>query len=85
MSYKVKVTKDQYIRLRGTNWAQGATNQTDAQGNPLVDELDYIDYPNPKTDGLKADGSPDLVHGNTPDNAWADLWFYSNPVFVDVK
>ena len=85
MSFKVKATKDVYFRLRGTNLAQGATNQTDAQGNPLIDELDYIDYPNPKTGGLNPDGSPDLIHGNTPDNAWADLWFYANPVFVDVK
>lgn len=85
MSFKIKARKDMYFRLRGTNLAQGAINQTDAQGNPLIDELDYIDYPNPKTGGLNPDGSPDLIHGNTPDNAWADLWFYTNPVFVDVK
>ena len=79
MTYKVKVTKDMYVRLRGTNWADGATNQTDAKGNPLVDELDYIDFPNFK------DGGATTIHGNTPDNAWADLWFYSNPVFVNVR
>ena len=85
MTFKIKASKDMYFRLRGTNWAKGATNQTDASGNPLADTLDYIDYPNPKTGGLKPDGSADLVHGNTPDNAWADLWFYANPVFVNVK
>ncbi len=85
MTFKVKASKDSYFRLRGTNWADGATNQTDAKGNPLVDELDYIDYANPKTGGLNPDGSPDLIHGSTPDNAWADLWFYANPVFVNVK
>jgi hypothetical protein len=85
MTFKVKATKDMYFRLRGTNWAAGTPFQTDAKGNPLVDELDYIDYPNPKTGGLKPDGTPDLIHGSTPDNAWADLWFYANPVFVDVK
>jgi hypothetical protein len=79
MTFKVKASKDMYFRLRGTNWMQGATNQTDAQGNPLVDELDYVDYPNPK------DGGATTVHGNTPDNSWADLWFYSNPVFLNVK
>jgi hypothetical protein len=26
-----------------------------------------------------------LMGGNTPEKAWADLWFYSNPVFVQVK
>jgi hypothetical protein len=85
MSFKVKAANDMYFRLRGTNLAAGSTNQTDAQGNPLIDELDYVDYPNPKTGGVKADGSPDLIHGNTPENCWADLWFYSNPVRVDVK
>jgi hypothetical protein len=85
MTFKVKASKDMYFRLRGTNWADGATNQTDAKGNPLVDELAYIDFANPKTGGLKPDGSPDLIHGSTPDNAWADLWFYANPVFVNVK
>jgi hypothetical protein len=85
MTFKVKAGKDGYFRLRGTNLAAGTPNQTDAQGNPLVDTLDYIDFPNPKTGGVKADGSPDLIHGSTPENAWTDLWFYSNPVFVDVK
>jgi len=85
MTFKVKATKDMYFRLRGTNWAAGTPFQTDAKGNPLVDELDYVDYANPKTGGLKPDGTPDLIHGSTPDNAWADLWFYANPVFVDVK
>jgi hypothetical protein len=86
MSFTIKATKDMYFRLRGSNFIAGTPNQTDAQGNPLVDELDYIDYANPKTGGLKPDGvTPDLIHGNTPDNAWADLWFYSNPIFVDVK
>jgi hypothetical protein len=79
MTYTVKVSKDMYLRLRGTNWADGTTDQTDAQGNPLVDTLDYVDFPNP------ADGGATTLHGNTPDNAWADLWFYSNPVFIDVK
>ena len=82
MTFKVKAGKDSYFRLRGTNLAAGTPNQADAQGNPLVDTLDYIDFPNPKTGGVKADGSPDLIHGSTPENAWADLWFYSNPVFV---
>ena len=86
MSFTVKATNNMYFRLRGTNWTTGANpTQIDTKGNPLVDELDYIDYPNPKTGGLKPDGTPDLIHGSTPDNAWADLWFYSNPVFVSVQ
>jgi hypothetical protein len=79
MTFKVKASKDQYFRLRGTNLAANTATQTDAQGSPLVDTQDYVDYPNPK------DGGATIVHGNTTDNAWADLWFYSNPVFVNVK
>ena len=79
MTFKVKASKDMYYRLRGTNLAPNTATQTDAQGNPLQDTLDYVDYPNPK------DGGATTVHGNLPDNAWADLWFYSNPVFVNVK
>jgi len=25
------------------------------------------------------------VHINTPDVAWGDLWFYSNPIFISVQ
>jgi len=85
VSYTLKPTADMYLRLRGTNWPVNTPNQTDAQGNPLIDELDYVDYPNPKTGGVKPDGTPDLLHGNTPETAFADLWFYSNPIFIDVK
>jgi hypothetical protein len=85
MTFKVKATKDMYVRLRGTNWAPNTANETDSKGNPVVDTLSYVDFPNPVTGGVKPDGSPDLIHGNTPDLAWADLWFYSNPIFVDVK
>lgn len=32
------------------------------------------------------DGNPvlDVPGENTPEKTWADLWFYSNPIFVDV-
>ncbi len=52
----------QYLRLRGTNLAVGVAGQTDAQGNPLMDN-----------NGQSS---------NTAADAWADLWFYSNPVFI---
>lgn len=34
-----KVGKNQYFRLRGTNQGLNVTNETDAQGNPLLDSL----------------------------------------------
>jgi hypothetical protein len=80
MTYKVKASGNMYFRLRGTNWKPGMNpTQIDDQGNPVVDTADYVDYPNPVNGGLTN------VNGSTPDNAWADLWFYSNPVFVHVK
>lgn len=81
-SFKVKADKDMYFRLRGTNLAPSTANETDAQGNPLVDTLSYVDTPNPDP---KAAVATPTVHGNLPEIVWSDLWFYSNPVFVDVK
>jgi hypothetical protein len=79
MTYRVKAGTDMYLRLRGTNLRAGTPNQTDARGNPLVDTLDYVGFPNFR------DGGVANIRGNTPANAWADLWFYSNPIFVDVE
>lgn len=40
LRYRVRgVKKSQYFRLRGTNLAPGTVNETDAEGNPLRDDL----------------------------------------------
>ncbi|NTV89954.1 MAG: hypothetical protein HGA22_06275, partial [Clostridiales bacterium] len=40
MSYEVKnVGSDMYFRLRGSNLGFGVANETDSDGNPLVDTL----------------------------------------------
>ena len=57
-------TADMYFRLRGTNQGLNVPLQTDANGNPLNDELEGL---------------------NDEAKAWADLWFYSNPIFIDVQ
>ncbi|HEX2946103.1 MAG TPA: hypothetical protein VHT96_09115 [Clostridia bacterium] len=63
ITWEVKnISNDIYFRLRGTNLSYNVPNETDAQGNPLID---------------------DLVGQNNADKAYADLWFYSNPIFVD--
>lgn len=62
--YDLKVEKNQYFRLRGTNLAPNTPNETDALGNPLVDSL---------------------MGTNNGNKAYADLWFYSNPIFVQCK
>jgi hypothetical protein len=77
MVVRVKGTANMYFRLRGTNVAPNTANKTDAQGNPLDDELGYAPIPNP------ADGGATMTAPvNSPDIAWADLWFYSNPIFL---
>ena len=71
-----------YFRLRGTDLAPGTTNQTDASGDPLVDTLTYQTLPNP--DPAQVATQP-TVTISTPRQAWADLWFYSDPIFVKVR
>jgi len=60
--------KNTYYRLRGTNLAPNTPNQTDANGNPLVD-----------TALTSVKGT------NTATEAFSDLWFYSNPIFVNAS
>ncbi len=60
-TYTFTPAKSCYLRLRGTNMPPNTLNETDAQGNPLLD-----------------------VTPNTDVAAWADLWFYSNPIFIKV-
>lgn len=64
------VHEDMYFRLRGTNLPPGFPNETDLDGNPLVDDL-------------VCDGTQTPPFCNTPEKAYADLWFYSNPIFVE--
>lgn len=65
INYTMKnIDGDMYFRLRGTNLAVNTLHETDADGNPLADEL---------------------VGDNNASKAYADLWFYSNPIFVSVN
>lgn len=61
------VTKNLSLRLRGTNLGVNVPYETDADGNPLMDDL--------ATQHLGLDNAQE---------AWADLWFYSNPIFISV-
>jgi hypothetical protein len=105
-------TNDMYFRMRGTNMPKGTPNETDADGNPLLDyyannipcPFPYAD-PDPATDVLEfdpmacpfylpvnaeledADGNP-LPPSQVIDfdvEAWTDLWFHANPIFVEVE
>jgi hypothetical protein len=62
-----------YFRLRGTNMPLDTPNETDADGNPLIDSLAHnIHY---TKDGVDTVLDADVA-------AWSDLWFYSNPIFI---
>jgi hypothetical protein len=68
--------KNMYFRLRGTNLAPNTRCETDSDGNPLIDRADDVLNPN---------CSEFFVSHDNADEAWRDLWFYSNPIFVKVQ
>ena len=93
MSYVVPAAKtSQYFRLRGSNLPAAVPFETDANGNPL---LDFISNPSDGTLPGKIPCSDTACPAHMRTLAgvkyasydvagWADLWFYSNPVFVEV-
>ncbi len=83
--------KSYYFRLRGTNLPPGVPFETDASGNPLPDsEANDNLYASMNSAELEA-LLPAGFHYTTTSKldevveAYADLWFYSNPVFVAVR
>lgn len=75
--YHMKNTeKNMYFRLRGTNVAPNTLCETDSDGNPLIDRADAELNPNCEAFFTAHDKA---------DEAWRDLWFYSNPIFVTVQ
>jgi hypothetical protein len=86
MSYRIPAVKvSKYLRLRGTNLLPATPFETDIDGNPLLDfgvagNIACADATCPAhmaaPNGTKT-SSFDVA-------AWADLWFYSNPVFIEV-
>jgi hypothetical protein len=87
MSYRMPAVKvSQYLRLRGTNLPVSTPFETDANGSPLLDfgsdgKIPCADAACPAhmvaVGGAKT-SSLDVA-------AWSDLWFYGNPVFVEVR
>jgi len=71
-----------YFRLRGAGLPAGTPNQTDAAGDPLIDTITYRTLPNPDPADVVTQPTVTI---NTPQQAWSDLWFYSDPIFVKVK
>jgi hypothetical protein len=93
MSFKVSgVQNSQYFRLRGTNLPAAVPFETDANGNPLNDyEVAPFDQTLPGNVPCNDAGCPahlrtvaGVKYSGVDLAAWSDLWFYANPVFVEV-
>jgi hypothetical protein len=74
------------VRLRGTNLPAATPFETDSKGNPLLDfgsdlKIPCTDAACPAHMAKDANGAKTSSFDVA---AWADLWFYSNPVFVKV-
>ncbi len=75
--YNIKdIKKNMYFRIRGTNLAPNTPCETDMNGNPLLDRADPTLNPGCENHFINLDGA---------EEAWSDLWFYSNPIFVKVQ
>jgi len=71
ITYKMKLDKNQYLRLRGTNLGVDVEGET-KNGEPLID--------------LKNETADHQQRFNEINKRnYADLWFYSNPIFLNVK
>ncbi|WP_229381017.1 MULTISPECIES: hypothetical protein [Shewanella] len=74
MSYSFVASGDQYYRLRGTNLDYNEEGLTH-KGDPLKSES----YP-------QADeGETQAWYNKINQRNYDDLWFYSNPIFVEIK
>lgn len=80
-----------FIRLRGTNMPAGVPFETDIEGNPLADyEANDNIYGSMDPEILEEKLFDDVVitTNNKLDEvaeAYADVWFYSNPIYIEVK
>jgi hypothetical protein len=93
MTYVIhlKPEGDMFIRLRGTNIPAGVPYETDEAGNPLADSLandniyaimDPVELEDMLFEGIEISTNSKL---DEVAEAYADLWFYSNPIFIKVE
>ncbi len=99
MSFRIPaVTATQYVRLRGSNLPAAVPFETDANGNPLADlvtnasNLANLKIACTAVGTTEFNGCPAhmaVVNGQKYVSydvaAWSDLWFYSNPIFIEVS
>ena len=78
--YSFVAETDSYVRSRGSNIPAGTPNERDMNGNPLPDNLsDNIACTDP--------ACPPHINGylDADVEAWADVFFYTNPIFITLK
>jgi hypothetical protein len=80
-----------FIRLRGTNLPADVPFETDAEGNPLADsEANDNLYAIMDAEELEDKLFEDVVITTNSKldevaEAYADLWFYTNPIYIEVN
>ena len=90
MTYRIPaVAVSQYVRLRGSNLPAAVPNETDTAGNPLPDSRpsDPVAKLVPCTDSAcpaHLQVTAGTKYSSYDVAAWSDLWFYSNPIFIEV-
>ena len=82
------IQNSQYVRVRGTNLPVNTPNETDASGNPLSDPINtsaVITCTDPACPSHLTVGADGIKRSTFDVAAWADLWFYANPIFIRVQ
>jgi hypothetical protein len=88
----IKPKASMFLRLRGTNLPANVPYETDAAGNPLLDsEAANNIYGSMNNADLQTKLFPAVAQKVTDNGslkwvaaAYADLWFYSNPIYIEV-
>lgn len=88
--YTFQADESMYVRLRGTNMPANVPFETDEAANPLADSL-ANDNIYAAMDAAELEGQlfADVTIATNSKldevaEAYADLWFYSNPIFINV-
>ena len=86
-TYRIPAVKlSQYVRLRGSNLPPSVPFETDADGNPIkdFDAAGKIVCSDPACPAHLTTVSG-VKYSSNDIAAWADLWFYSNPIFIEAQ
>jgi len=79
LMHMFKVDADSYVRARGSNLPAGTPNMRDMDGNPMRDDM-------ASNIACTDAACPTHINGvlDYDVEAWADLSFHTNPIFIDV-